>query len=593
MSRPPQSKTPKVVSGWERGLPSIGELVDLSQFIVAGERSSGKSSVLEAISRVRFPVDDGVCTRFATELVLRHAKKTRVDVSVKFADSTKPTKSFQKTGFRESDLPDIIKEAKECMGFSSAGQDFSKDILRLEIEGSDMYPLKLVDLPGIFQTETGNQSLKGISIVNDIVESYMRQKNTIILAVITPNKGLASQITLRKTKEHDPFRERTIGILTKPDLIRPGFSEEREYIQVAKNEEAAHKLKLGSGAWKDLVAEDRGVTSLREKLSKVLLSHTKSSLPSVINDIEKKPRELQEELDRLGKPRESLGEERSFLLAIASDFQRLARDGIDGRYNDAFFGDMDNKDRKLRAQLRNLNRAFDYILTTKGSTSRITATPTSFGHVFEAPPPPHLRSFLQSGDQVRKELQEKASHNQGRELPGLPNKDLAIQLFQKQSAPWKKIAEYHLNQITVVTMAFVDEVFTYIMRPSESNFATEVVLRNCVDEFFDRKEKVLQKKLEELLRPYVMGYAFPLDSEFHRIASQKSQDLFANRFVNGIEKDHPELFDDQSKQKLNRSIIQIAISNSRNLDDGESGTDSIIDMMESYYEVLRFLFLLG
>ncbi|KAK7424478.1 hypothetical protein QQX98_000443 [Neonectria punicea] len=263
---------------------------------------------------------------------------------------------------------------------------------------------------------------------------------------------------------------------------------------------------------------------------------------------------------------------------------------------------MDNQDRKLRAQLRNLNRAFDYILTTKGSTSLITATRNIFNGIFDIPPPTHLGSFLQrypypfpfpvriSRDEVRKELQEQASHNQGRELPGLPNKDLAIQLFQKQSAPWKKIAEYHLNQITVVTKAFVDEVFTYIMGPPESNIATEVVLRNCVDVFFDRKEKVMQEKLEELLRPYVMGYAFPLDSEFHRIASRKSQDRFANRIVNGIEKDHPELFDDKPKQKLNRSIIQMAISNSWDLDDGEFGTDKIVDMMQSYYEVSRRTF---
>lgn len=49
----------------------VGGLVELPQLIVCGNQSSGKSSVLEAISRVRFPAKSNVCTRFATEVILR------------------------------------------------------------------------------------------------------------------------------------------------------------------------------------------------------------------------------------------------------------------------------------------------------------------------------------------------------------------------------------------------------------------------------------------------------------------------------------------------------------------------------------------
>lgn len=47
--------------------------VSLPQIIVCGDQSSGKSSVLEALSRVQFPTKDELCTRFATEVVLRKA----------------------------------------------------------------------------------------------------------------------------------------------------------------------------------------------------------------------------------------------------------------------------------------------------------------------------------------------------------------------------------------------------------------------------------------------------------------------------------------------------------------------------------------
>jgi hypothetical protein len=49
----------------------ISRIVDLLQIIVCGNQSSSKSSVLEAISGMLFPTKDNLCTRFATELILR------------------------------------------------------------------------------------------------------------------------------------------------------------------------------------------------------------------------------------------------------------------------------------------------------------------------------------------------------------------------------------------------------------------------------------------------------------------------------------------------------------------------------------------
>lgn len=69
-----------------RGI-GVGGLVELPQLIVCGSQSSGKSSVLEAISRVRFPTKGTICTRFATEVILRRKPQTRVKVSIEPGDS--------------------------------------------------------------------------------------------------------------------------------------------------------------------------------------------------------------------------------------------------------------------------------------------------------------------------------------------------------------------------------------------------------------------------------------------------------------------------------------------------------------------------
>ncbi|KAH8743124.1 hypothetical protein F5883DRAFT_357059, partial [Diaporthe sp. PMI_573] len=49
----------------------VGDLVALPQLAVCGDQSTGKSSVLEAITGFPFPRQEGLCTRFPTEIILR------------------------------------------------------------------------------------------------------------------------------------------------------------------------------------------------------------------------------------------------------------------------------------------------------------------------------------------------------------------------------------------------------------------------------------------------------------------------------------------------------------------------------------------
>ena len=60
----------------------LSEIVALPQLIVCGDQSSGKSSVLEGISGIPFPKQDTLCTRFATEVILRRAPKVEINVSI-------------------------------------------------------------------------------------------------------------------------------------------------------------------------------------------------------------------------------------------------------------------------------------------------------------------------------------------------------------------------------------------------------------------------------------------------------------------------------------------------------------------------------
>lgn len=50
---------------------NVGEHINLPQLVVVGDQSSGKSSVLEGLTKLKFPRDSGLCTRFATQIIFR------------------------------------------------------------------------------------------------------------------------------------------------------------------------------------------------------------------------------------------------------------------------------------------------------------------------------------------------------------------------------------------------------------------------------------------------------------------------------------------------------------------------------------------
>ncbi|GKT64312.1 dynamin family protein [Colletotrichum tofieldiae] len=580
----------------------VGRIVNLPQIIVVGDQSSGKSSVLEAISHVHFPVQGGVCTRFATELVLRPGSRRSVTASVQFADSTRPAHSLQVTDFNQDDIDKIISDAKEKMGLSDAGRSFSKDVLRLEIEGPDMYPLTLVDLPGIFHTATAKQSAEGKATVMELVESYMKKPNSIILAIISANNQLANQVVMQEAAKHDPTKTRTLGVITKPDLLHPGSSNEHEYLQVVRGREAVHNLGLGwhvlrnradyekdlgprdtveeqffkSGAWGSIPGTNRGVAALRVKLSHILHDHIKRSLPTVIEDIQDKLFERGNELDRLGSPRTTPEDMRAYLIDIAGNFQRLVHDGIRGHYNDPFFGGFDGTHRKLRSKLRNFNRAIRHVLLTYGSAQEVVDR--HYGTQRQLTPPDYLSELVETyadglpnpevvtWAQLSAELEAQAAANQGTEFPGYANMSIVIQLFQKQAEPWQLIAELHLEKVTDVVKAFVDEAFEHIVGPPSSSSTTAAILSTSVDDFFEEKEQVLSAKLKELLRPFKEGYALPLDADFHEAMEKAAAERAAAQVEGGSDLEQH---------------VEIAMLSQRSND---FGTERIVDTMETFYD---------
>ncbi|KAL0765244.1 hypothetical protein CaCOL14_012503 [Colletotrichum acutatum] len=593
----------------------IGKIVNLPQIIVVGDQSSGKSSVLEAISHVKFPVSSGLCTRFATELVLRNGTQRRVKATIRFHNDVKPAQEIRVDFSEGEDIGKVVAAAKEHMGLTDSNRGFSKDVLRLEVEGPNLYPLTLVDLPGIFHTATAKQSAEGRTTVMELVESYMEKKNSIILAVISASNQLANQRVLEEAAKHDPVRERTLGVITKPDLLHPGSPDELEYLQVVRGREAVHNLQLGwhvlrnlpdygsseadadsrdvierkffeSGSWASIPVIHRGISALRKRLSHILHDHIKKNLPSVLEEIQGKLADNEAELARLGQARSSAASMRAYLVDIAGDFERLVRDGIQGHYSDPFFGGFDGTDRKLRSHLRNFNRAIRHILIMQGSLQKISlGVPGTRRRKIM---PLHLEEFLEkhpydlpmpepiTWSEMATQLERQAAANQGTEFPGYANTTLIVQLFQRQSKPWEAVARLHLKKVIIVAKAFVDQAFEHVAGPLGTCSTTSTILSTCVDPFFDAKEEILENKLRELLRPIQEGYALPLDADFQEAVDRRISDRDLEDASGESDSDNS---DDDSSEESKRTGTDLPHRRT------EFGTGWAIETMQTFYEM--------
>ncbi|ROW06113.1 hypothetical protein VMCG_04580 [Cytospora schulzeri] len=520
----------------------VNEHVSLPQIIVCGDQSSGKSSVLEAISGVSFPVKSNVCTRFPTELVLRRTPLVTSSVSiVPHASRTESERSslasFHETLEGFDRLGDVIEDAKVVMGIHTHGKTFSDDLLRIEITGPDRPHLTIVDLPGLIHSATNSQAddqVDDVDLIKGIVGEYMSESRSVILAVISAKNDLANQIVLKMARDADPNGNRTMGIITKPDDLIPGSRREQFYASLAQNKEVNfrlgwHVLKnmdsdkglftlanrnaeesafFSEGIWQNLPDHLLGIAELRTRLSKVLMRQIAHELPSVIKEIESKLKSCREQLEKMGQPRATIDEQRLYLLKISQSFQTLTKASIDGIYTDVFFEDA-NSDRgycqRIRAMIQMLNQQFARQLEERGQYRRIV------NHEIEGSEAESEDSTLQiSRTGFVKHVQNLMLRSRGRELPGTFSPMIVADLFKDQCRPWKAILQDHVQN----TGAAARKLLSLVCAHTADDGACRHILREIVDPAMDRIMMALEVKADRLLLPHVNGHPITYNHYF-------------------------------------------------------------------------------
>lgn len=590
----------------------ISRHVALPEIVVSGDQSSGKSSVLEAISGITFPTKDNLCTRFATELSLRRSPFIGVKVSIipgkncSERQKKKLEKFAPKLEEGDLDLTNVIELAKEAMGITSKLQTFSDDILRIEVSGPQQPHLTMVDLPGLFQAGNSAQSDQDSETVANMVLRYISQQRSIILAVVSAKSDFALQKVTRLAREYDPQGARTLGLITKPDTLDEGSESETAYIRLAQNEDVHlhlgwHVLKnrdykmatanatsqerdeaeaafFSQGIWATLDPATVGVVTLRARLSNVLKNQIVAQLPHLIRDVEGGISKCKRKLKRLGNARETIAEHRQYLVQIALKFSDLMKGAVDGNYSDPFFGSSKSDqgfERRLRAMVQSLLTAFKDKMHKEGCSKRI---------VDLADEVDENDVCLGENEVLRSAFVEEAAfrinRNRGCELPGTFNPLIVGELFAEQCKPWEAISQKLASDLLEAVQSISHAMMHYAAIEETADKLDDIVSASIRD-----LGERLEASFAHLLLPHQslhpITYNHALIENVHRAQAErrkrKASAKISTLYAADIRDGHP--------LRIGPGALLELLTAEADTDMTSYGSAMAVDYMEAYYNV--------
>ncbi|MCQ2738431.1 MAG: dynamin family protein [archaeon] len=328
----------------------VNEYIKLPRICSLGTQSSGKSSVLESIVGLDFlPRGDGVVTRRPLELRLCHINTGEPWAIFEERKGKKYTDFIEVRKTIEALTDEVCKTDKNIV---------DKPIV-LNVYSQTCPDLTLVDLPGVTRVPVGNQPKNIEEITKNMAIRYIDDPLTIILCVIAANSDIATSDGLKLAKEIDTSGSRTLGVLTKLDIMDAGTDARKALL----NEEIP--LKLGYVGVKNRSKQDlldkipMAIASKREKeffkshpvyrampqgylgtdllinkLTKIYFRIIRENLPRIVKAINDRVKTAEEELSSLGQPMptDDAGK-MSMLWNMLNEYCDIFRNVLKGKYD--------------------------------------------------------------------------------------------------------------------------------------------------------------------------------------------------------------------------------------------------------------------
>ncbi|MCL7034211.1 hypothetical protein MKW94_030674 [Papaver nudicaule] len=326
--------------------------IELPQVAVVGSQSSGKSSVLEAlVGRDFLPRGSDICTRRPLVLQLLQTKrKSDGGADEEYGEFLHlPKKKF-------FDFSDIRREIQAETDREAGGnKGVSDKQIRLKIYSPNVLDITLVDLPGITKVPVGDQPSDIEARIRTMILSYIKHPSCLILAVTPANADLANSDALQIAGTADPDGYRTIGVITKLDIMDRGTDARNfllgkvvplrlGYVGVVNRSQQDIIQNLSI---KDALAQEEsffrsrpvyngladrcGVPQLAKKLNQILVQHIKTVLPELKSRISSSLVAVAKEHASYGEITESKAGQGALLLNILSKFSEAFTSMVEGK----------------------------------------------------------------------------------------------------------------------------------------------------------------------------------------------------------------------------------------------------------------------
>ncbi|XP_075641636.1 dynamin-related protein 3A-like isoform X2 [Castanea sativa] len=328
--------------------------ISLPQVAVVGSQSSGKSSVLEAlVGRDFLPRGCDICTR--RPLVLMLEKRPR-NAAAADDDGAEWGEFRHLPGKRFYDFSKIRREIQaETEREAGRNRGVSDRQISLRISSPNVLNMTLVDLPGVTKVPVGDQPTDIEERIRKMIMAHIRQENCIILAVTPANSDLATSDALQMAREADPTGSRTIGVITKLDIMDRG-TDARNFLlgkvvplrlgyvgvvnrsqeDINKNRSIAEALAYEEQFFHDHpvysgLSDRCGIPQLAKKLNQILEQHIRMVLPGLKAELNSHMMSVVKELRMYGEAMESKGEQGVILLNILTQYCEAFSSLVDGR----------------------------------------------------------------------------------------------------------------------------------------------------------------------------------------------------------------------------------------------------------------------
>ncbi|BFZ20783.1 hypothetical protein BsWGS_23821 [Bradybaena similaris] len=284
--------------------------LDLPQIAVVGSQSAGKSSVLENfVGRDFLPRGSGIVTRRPLVLQLIYSR-------------TEYAEFVHTKGKKFTDFNLVRKEIEdETDRVTGSNKGISNIPINLRVFSPNVLNLTLIDLPGMTKVPVGDQPADIEQQIRNMLMEFITKESCLILAVSPANSDLANSDALKIAKEVDPQGLRTIGVITKLDLMDDGTDARdilenrllplrRGYIGVVNRSQrdiegrkdiraaltAERKFFLSHPSYRHM-ADRLGTPYLQKVLNQQLTNHIRDTLPSLRNKLQSQMLSMEKEVE--------------------------------------------------------------------------------------------------------------------------------------------------------------------------------------------------------------------------------------------------------------------------------------------------------